>query len=72
MNADCTACDEGYTLVGDAAMGPQSCVKTSHVTEAEEAFGTILKRRRSRCSTCRPATRTRARSGKIRPTVLWI
>ena len=32
----------------------------------------FLKRRPSRCSTCRPATRTRARSQKIRPTVLWI
>ena len=41
MNADCTACAEGYSLVGDAAMGPQSCIKTLHVTEAEEAFGLL-------------------------------
>ena len=41
MNADCTSCEEGYTLVGDAAMGPQSCVKTVYVTEAEEAFGLL-------------------------------
>ena len=41
MNADCTACAEGYTLVGDSTMGPQSCIKTLHVTEAEEAFGLL-------------------------------
>lgn len=41
MVAGCSACDTGYDLVGDALMGPQSCVASSQIADAEGRFGPL-------------------------------